>query len=601
MRMTAKTTMRTTLVLLVILALSLLPLVASALAVGGVTQLISAGPEGIGGSSSSSRPSISADGKLIVFESFATDLIADRPTNGNANIFVFDTTTGETTLITRGPAGMGGDDVSMSASISADGKWVAFMSLSTDLIAGQPTNGERNIFLYDMSTGITTLVTAGEHDAGGDESSNGPSLSADGTLIVFESYATDLIDGSTTNGESNIFVYDRTADEISLITTGTHGNGGEWYSYSPSISADGRWVAFHSIATDLIAGFPTNDNINIFVYDLLDEEMMLVTKGSSGDGGDSWSWSPTISDDGRYIAYDSFSSDLVGGLTTSGLNVFRYDRTEDTTTLISSGAAGTGGNGQSRRTSISADGTRVIYISKATDLTTGPAANGKDNVFLYDVITQTTTLVTGGAAGVGGNANTVFTEISADGDQVLFCSGATDLIAGKTTKSYNVFLWEYTLVVEVTFDAQDGSTPLTKTIVQGTSVAEPEPPRRANYPFNGWWTAPKGGELWDFDTPVWEDMTLYAQWGPEFKDEGVGGLPTTVPNAGDETEIDNSLYWMLGAGAATILVAIAYWLFTRKKGEPTPPVVEEAILDEVLINDGIEDSDDIKFVTFDLD
>jgi len=445
MIMMNKTRSAIALILMLVLALTVLPFMAGAKTIADTTTLVTVG-SGNGGNNNSSGPSISADGSMIAFASRATDL-AGAPANGNHNIFVYDTSNGSTTLVTAG-SGLGGDSNSYEPSISADGSMIAFASRATDL-AGVPANGDSNIFLYDTFDGSTTLVTVGS-GSGGNDNSYEPSISADGSVIAFSSGATNLA-GTPTGGDNNIFLYDTSDGSTMLVTVGS-GNGGNNGSFTPSISADGSMITFGSYATNLV-GAPANGNGNIFLYDASDGSTTLVTVGS-----------------------------------------------------------GSGGNNNSSGPSISADGSMITFGSHATNLS-GTSANGNHNIFLYDTSNGSTTLVTA-ASGLGGDSNSHDPSMSADGSMIAFASRATNLVGALANGDSNIFLWTRTVTLDVTFDPQNGiDQPFTETVLQGQAISAPDTPAApAGMVFAGWWTAAEGGTQWNFGSPVDEDMELFAHW-----------------------------------------------------------------------------------------
>ena len=554
-----RTQVTTALAIALVLVLSMLPLLAGAVTTVDTIRLVTTGP-GSGGDNESRYPQISADGTTIVFTSRATDLLPTA-TNNNMNIFVYDVASGATTLVTKG-SGSGGNNASYDPRISADGTTIAFYSHATDLLPTATTNTS-NVFVYDVVTGVTTLVSAGPGN-GGNGWSGSASISGDGARIAFWSQATDLLP-TATSGSANIFVYDVATGITTLVTAGP-GNGGNGWPFEPQISADGTTIVFTSQATDLLPA-ATNSNTNVFAYDVVTGVTTLVTKGS-GNGGNNWSYNPQISADGTTIAFYSNATDLLPTATSSGANVFVYDVVTGVTTLVTNGS-GNGGNSSSYNPRISADGTTITFQSQATDLLP-TATNSNANVFVYDVVTGITTLVTKGS-GNGGNSSSYESRISADGTTIAFGSWATDLTEdsvnsrrnvftydvasdtltliskspstvdrgsdhpamsanGKTIAFVsgvsdfpgaetaggrpNIFLWSRVFSVDVTFDPQNGvEQPFVEAVPQGTAIAAPQAPTAPEGKvFAGWWTQAEGGTQWNFVNPVNNDMTLYAHW-----------------------------------------------------------------------------------------
>jgi len=507
MRITGKTYIRTIFILVMVLALSMLPLMAGGAQIIDTTTLVSVG-SGSGGDQWSDSPQITPDGSKVVFRSSATDLLP-TPTNGNGNIFLYDVATDTTTLITTG-SGSGGNDSSGSPQITPSGSKIVFVSYATDLLP-TPTNGNGNIFLYDVATDTTTLITTGS-GSGGNSSSGSPQITPGGSKIVFESSATDLLATPTTSN-GNIFLYDVATDTTTLITTGS-GNGGNDWSFEPQITPDGSKIVFTSRATNLTA-IPTNSNRNIFLHDVASGTSQLITTGS-GNGGNGASDLPKITSDGFKIVFFSSATNLTAIPANGFQNIFLYDVATDVIELITIGS-GNGGNSWSGDPQITPDGSKIVFNSRATDLTAIPT-NGRVNLLLYDAVTGITELITTGSGNgaEGGDAGGLVQRpsISADGTKIAFWATATNLVTPPTNGLANIFLWQRAIHVDVIFDPQNGiEQPFTETVAQGTAIAAPQiPTAPEGMVFAGWWTQATGGTQWDFQNPVTNDMELFAHW-----------------------------------------------------------------------------------------
>jgi Tol biopolymer transport system component len=194
------------------------------------------------------------------------------------------------------------------------------------------TNAAADVFVRDRQTGTTTRVSKNTTGGQAANPSYSPSISSDGRYVAFDS-STDLVPGDT-NGMRDIFVRDRTAGVISRISKSSAGEQGDYPSYSQSISSDGRYVAFYSYATNLVAG-DTNGNGDIFVRDRQNNTTRLVSKSTAGVQGDGESSSPVVSANGRYVAFVSEAANLVTGDTNGNEDIFIRDRQTGTTTLVS--------------------------------------------------------------------------------------------------------------------------------------------------------------------------------------------------------------------------------------------------------------------------
>ncbi|MPV87016.1 hypothetical protein GCU85_09795 [Cardiobacteriales bacterium ML27] len=284
----------------------------------GATTRVSVDSSGVEGDSHSYNPSISADGRYVAFQSNATNLVVGD-TNGAADIFVHDTQMGVTTRVSVDSSGVASDSYSSDPSISADGRYVAFWSNATNLVAGD-MNGTADVFVHDTQTGNTTRVSVDSSGVASDSYSSDPSISADGRYVVFSSDATNLVAGDT-NGTRDIFVHDTQTGVTTRVSVDSSDIGGDDFSQVPSISADGRYVAFQSSATNLVAG-DTNGVADVFVHDTQTGVTTRFSVDSNDLESNNGSYNPSISADGRYVAFDSFATNLVADDTNGRRDVF---------------------------------------------------------------------------------------------------------------------------------------------------------------------------------------------------------------------------------------------------------------------------------------
>jgi Tol biopolymer transport system component len=401
-----------------------------------VTQRVSVASGGTPADRDSYDAAVSADGRFVAFESWATNLV---PGDSNAvrDVFVRDRLTGTTERVSVSSSGVQGNFDSYGPAISADGRFVAFESDATNLVPGD-TNGVTDTFVRDRLTGTTERASVDSLGQQGDGSSYDLAISADGRYVAFHSFATNLVAGDT-NATSDVFVRDRqaaTTERVSLDALGGESNS---LSQDPSISADGRYVAFWSGATLVPAD--TNAWTDVYVRDRLLGTTQLVSVDSSGDVGDGYSYFPAISADGRYVAFWSGSTNLVSGDTNGFGDVFVHDRTTGETERASVDSLGSQGHGESGWVgiAISGDGRFVAFQSEAGDLVPGDA-NGRSDLFVRDRPSATTTLVSVDSRGIQANQNSYSCALSADGRFVAFWSFADDLVPGDTNASADVFL-----------------------------------------------------------------------------------------------------------------------------------------------------------------
>ncbi|MCC0020394.1 MAG: PD40 domain-containing protein [Nitratireductor sp.] len=344
-------------------------------AISQTTTLISRNALGDSANGASEAPSISADGRYVVYYSLASDLVAGD-TNGFRDIFLYDTVSQTTVLISNDASGGPSDDGSFFPSISADGRYVVYHSFATDLVAGD-SNGARDIFLYDTVSQTTELISKDASGTPSDGDSYTPSISADGRYVVYSSNATDLVAGDT-NNRRDIFLYDTVSQTTTLISSDASVGPSDFDSYEPTISRDGRYVVYSSNATNLVAG-DTNNRRDIFLYDTVSQTTALISIDASAGPSNGHSYTPSISADGRYVVYYSLASDLVADDLNGYPDIFVYDTQTGTTALVSVDSGGGGTDNSSYSPSISDDGSTIVFDSYASVF----VAN--DTNFLRDV------------------------------------------------------------------------------------------------------------------------------------------------------------------------------------------------------------------------
>ncbi len=409
----------------------------------GTTIPVSVTPAGTAtGNSLCSAAVISADGTHVAFICDSTDLVTTPTVTVVGQLYVRNLISGTTTLASVNAAGAdGGNGASSNPVLSADGTRAAFVSDASDLVATD-SNSSTDVFLYDETAGTTTLISInGAGTDTGNAQSVVPSISADGTMVAFSSGASDL--GTVDTGiSSDIFVRNVTAGTTTLVSVNSAGtNGGNNGSQHPVISADGTHVAFSSLATNLVAGF-TDGNIpaaaDVFLRDLGAGTTTLVSINSANTAtGNDESERPLISEDGNRVAFVSRASNLTATADGNGVrDVFLRDVGLGTTSLVSVNAAGTSsGNFISGPVTLagtflalSADGSRVAFASDANDLV-ATDTNATSDIFLRDLTLGTTTLISTNSAGTdSGNGTSRAPQLSADGATVVFQSTATDLV-----------------------------------------------------------------------------------------------------------------------------------------------------------------------------
>ncbi|MDY6789864.1 MAG: calcium-binding protein [Thermodesulfobacteriota bacterium] len=400
-------------------------------------ERVSVDNSGVQGDGYSYHPSISSDGRYVAFASDATNLVTGD-TNNSSDMFVYDRDTDTIERVSVDNSGGQGDGFSYGPSISSDGRYVAFHSIATNLVNGD-TNSSDDVFVYDRDTDTIERVSVDNSGMQGNSASYESSISSDGRYVAFTSRSTNLVAGDT-NASDDAFVYDRGTDTIERVSVDNSGGQGDGFSYESSISPDGHYVAFHSDATNLVTG-DTNGTGDVFVYDRGTDTIERVSVDKSSAQGNGDSEKSSISSDGRYVAFESTASNLVTGDTNGTDDVFVYDRDTDTIERVSVDNSGVQGDGSSWYPSISSDGRYVAFRSTATNLVTGDT-NGSADVFVYDRDTDTIERVSVDNSGVQGDSFSYGPSISPDGRYVAFESDATNLVAGDTNTSRDVFVYD---------------------------------------------------------------------------------------------------------------------------------------------------------------
>ena len=377
-------------------------------------------------------PSISADGRLVAFASYAWDLI-----RFGQRVFVRDLSNRTTRLVDIDRFGaQGANGSSRSPMISGDGRRVVFTSDATDLTGMDmdDTVGRANVFVRDLEAQTNLLVSVNvSNSGGGNRDSFAPVISSNGTVVVFESAAENLITLPVPSGGRQIYARNLTEGTTSMVGVNSSGTAaGNAYAIGPALSHDGRFVAFESYSSDLVAN-DTNGTSDVFVRDLVGGTTRLVSVNVSGTGsGNEFSGGPlSLSADGRFLTFISYASDLTADPDKAGTDVFVRDVLTGHTRLASALPLAAGYSVvQSRRSAISADGRFVVFEHWQGNFN-APVAQTPQQIYVYEIGSGRVTLVSVNCSGTAaGNATSLDPKISADGRYVLFASQATDLTAG---------------------------------------------------------------------------------------------------------------------------------------------------------------------------
>lgn len=485
----------------------------------GTIERLSVAAGGAEADQSSSTPTFSDDAGYVAFSSDASNLVADD-TNGKSDVFVQDRVTKSIVRVSVTSQGAQATSGSGNPVISGDGRYVAFESGASDLVP-EDTNGKIDVFLHDRDAdddGIfdeqaeagaieTARVSVNGSGAEGAADSSLPTISDDGRFIAFQSDVVDLVPDDT-NARTDIFVHDRDTQEIIRVSVPSNLPQSNGHSTEPDISDDGRYVAFTSVASNLVPG-DTNSQADIFVHDrtldstvrvsvptppcgeanapttictaLTDNDSRFVAE----DESNSRSSEPAISSTGRFVTFASFASNFAVEGNRSDSDIFVHDRDSDgngvfdevnklrgivteRVSVSSDGAEsiGTTSSNDSVNPDISDDGRYIIFSSAAINLVPGDT-NAKTDIFVHDRVARSTELVSAGSDGTAGDDISADPAISSDGRYVTFQSAASNLVRDDLIGKSDVFLRDRGEPLHI-FDTLTGAATQSGVVVQGS-------------------------------------------------------------------------------------------------------------------------------------
>ena len=396
-----------------------------------------------GDGSGGSECGVSADGSVAVYSTSSSNLVADD-TNGRADVYIRDlaaATSSRASVSSSGFQGTAYVDVSSAVvAMTPDARHVVLVSRSTNLVSCVRLD-DYQVFVRDLDTGMTELISI-PLDGGYVSGVSAPGvISDDARFVAFTSESSRLV-GDDSNNAPDVFLRDRlmrTTSRISVATNGAQHNG-VGFTGDPSISADGRFVAFHSDASNL-AGIPdSNGAEDVFVRDTALNTTRILSVAPGGAPGNSGSHGAAISGDGQRVAFTSEASDLVPGDTNNAADILMVPRAGGPAVRVSVATGGAQSDGRSENASISGDGRYVAFLSSATNLV--PAdTNGIADTFVRDVLLGTTTRVSVDSSGVQADGPSIGTPvISRDGRFVAFTSDATNLVSDDTNGVADTFV-----------------------------------------------------------------------------------------------------------------------------------------------------------------
>lgn len=327
------------------------------------TARVSVASDGTQGDDFSLTPTLSADGRYVGFGSGATNLVPGD-TNRETDAFVHDRTTGVTERVSVAFDGTQANGLSSAPSLSSDGRYAVFNSEADNLVAGD-TNDTTDVFLRDRKTGTTVRVSGAADGTPGNGPSREQTVSADGRYVAYQSTADNLVAGDT-DGTADVFVFDRLTGTTTLV------DGPDGANTAPRISGDGGTVAF-------------DNDWRLFVHDLRTGKNERVDVAGDGTPGDQWSFAPSLSADGTKVAFYSYAANLAPGDANGQVDVFVRDRKGGTTIRVSDGPEKAGGDGSSALPALSGNGRYVAFESTSANLV-GDDTNRHSDIFVHDLV-----------------------------------------------------------------------------------------------------------------------------------------------------------------------------------------------------------------------
>ncbi len=373
------------------------------------------------------------NGRYIVFASSKSDAVSGD-TNGKNDIFVRDTLNNMTTRVSVSSAGTQANDYSNTPTITDNGRYVLFQSTATNLADISGVSGYTGgVYLHDMKTGATELVSAAYYHYTNNETRTifPDDLSEDGRFVYYDAA---VIGGSSTDSWSKVYMKDRSSNTTTLVSSNASSVDADSTSQYAKTSCDGRFAVFASAATNLVSG-DTNSTYDIYLVDTVNGHTI---KSLTLDGN-GMSTNPQISCDGNYVMFNSSATNLISGGTASTPGVFLYDVANDTTELVSKDNAGSqvdnaGFNNQSP--SMSADGRYAVFSAYVNNGVTGSSKSYQ--IFIRDRQTSSTKTISMNSSSDLGNHDSGSSSITFDGSKVIYISNSDNL--GFSNPSNNNYL-----------------------------------------------------------------------------------------------------------------------------------------------------------------
>jgi len=400
------------------------------------TMRISVDSNGQQSNANSINGSITADGRFVVFDSIASNLV-EIDANESWDIFLRDRLNETTIRLSEAWQGGDSDGASIDPVISDDGTVVVFSSSATNLVDND-SNQVADIFLVNLLNGSVLRISVNQIQEEANNDSDAPDVSADGRFIVYESNATNLSATVDNNNATDIFLFDSLSGSTEVVSINSVGEQGNGISRNPSVSDDGRFVVFESQSSNLVND-DTNNASDIFMRDRELGITYRVSVGDNGEQANDSSATAMINAEGTVVVFQSTASNLVENDLNNVRDIFIRDLANMSTSRVNVSSNGDEANASTYTApTMDASGRYIAFYSSANNLVDNDNNNAWD-IFLHDRERQETTLVSVNAIGQQGNASSFIPALSAGGHYVVFGSGAQNLVPEDTNESWDIF------------------------------------------------------------------------------------------------------------------------------------------------------------------
>jgi hypothetical protein len=380
------------------------------------------------------QPSSSGDGNFVVFASTHPSLVAGTSYQVK-NIYLYDRAAQKVSMISEPLNGQEPNGDSDSPSISLDGRYISFASKASNLVPDD-TNQHSDIFVVDRKAQLIERVSVSSSQVQGNNDSMEPQISSNGRFVVYASTASNLIINDS-NSFKDIFVYDRQTQLVVLASVGTNGQNANGDSSLPKITANGEHVVFQSDASNLVDG-DGNGQPDIFQRKLFTNQTLLISKTLGNGAFSGPSLTPAMDGSGNWVVFSAQNITIAGSEMLDPAQIYVRNVAGNQSSLVSHNAANQIGNGSSINPNIDATGHVIVFESEATNLIPTDN-NGKSDIFATFRQTNLIARISVGATLNEADGPSHLPHVSANGGYVTFVSSATNLVSNDTNPGNDVF------------------------------------------------------------------------------------------------------------------------------------------------------------------